>query len=80
MQTLSASEARADFYRLMEEVSASHQPICISGKRSSAVLVSLDDWSSIQETLHLLSVSGMRESIKGAMADPLGNCAKQLDW
>jgi antitoxin YefM len=58
MQTLSASEARADFDRLMDEVAASHQPVCISGERNSAVLVSLDDWSGIQETLYLPSLPG----------------------
>ena len=80
MQTLSASEARADFYRLIDDVAASHQPVCISGERNSAVLVALDDWSGIQETLHLLSVSGMRESIKGAMAEPLDGGEKQPEW
>lgn len=80
MHTLSASEARANFHRLMEDVAAAHQPICISGKRNRAVLVSLDDWRGIQETLHLLSVSGMRESILAAMAEPVGNSAERLEW
>ena len=63
MQTLNASEARANLYRLIDEAAESHEPIFISGKRSSAVLISSEDWSAIQETLYLLSVPGMRESI-----------------
>lgn len=80
MHTLSASEARANLYRLMDEAAESHQPITISGKRSNAVLVSAEDWAAIQETLFLLSVPGMRESIKAGMAEPVDACAKGLDW
>ncbi len=63
MQTLTATEARTNLYRLIDQVTESHQPIAISGKRTSAVLISADDWESIQETLYLLSVPGMREAI-----------------
>ena len=81
MATLvTASQARADLYRLIDQASESHQPILISGKRSSAVLVSAEDWQAIQETLYLLSVPGMRESIKKGMAEPLGNSAKAVAW
>ena len=77
---ITASEARASLYRLIDQTSESHQPILISGKRSSAVLVSADDWQAIQETLYLLSVPGMRESIKKGMAEPLTKSAKELNW
>ena len=77
---ITASQARADLYRLIDQTSESHQPILISGKRSSAVLVSAEDWQAIQETLYLLSVPGMRESIKKGMAEPLGKSAKVVVW
>jgi antitoxin YefM len=80
MQTLKASEARANLYRLIDEAAESHEPIIITGKRSTAVLISSEDWSAIQETLYLLSVPGMRESIKEGMAAPLAESAKELDW
>lgn len=80
MPTLTASEARANLYRLLDEAAESHEPITISGKRNSAVLVSAEDWSAIQETLFLLSVPGMRESIKAGMAEPVDDCAGKLDW
>ncbi|MDH4382469.1 MAG: type II toxin-antitoxin system Phd/YefM family antitoxin [Gammaproteobacteria bacterium] len=80
MNTLTASEARANLYRLIDEAAASHEPIIISGKRSSAVLISAEDWSAIQETLFLLSVPGLRESIKEGMAEPLAESAKELKW
>lgn len=77
---VTASEARAGLYRLIDETAASHQPIWISGKRSSAVLVSADDWQAIQETLYLLSIPGMRESIQKGRAEPLSKSAKELGW
>jgi prevent-host-death family protein len=80
MQTLTASEARANLYRLIDEAVESHQPIVISGKRNSAVLLSAEDWSAIQETLYLLAVPGMRESIKAGMAEPLEESATELNW
>lgn len=80
MTTLSASEARANFYRLMDQAAESHQPIVISGKRNNAVLVSEEDWTAIQETLFLLSVPGMRESIMTGMEEATDSCATELDW
>ncbi|MEZ5538736.1 MAG: type II toxin-antitoxin system Phd/YefM family antitoxin [Pseudomonadales bacterium] len=80
MNTLTASEARSNLYRLMDQAAESHQPIVISGKRTNSVLVSADDWEAIQETLYLLSVPGMRESIKQGMAEPIENCVKELNW
>ncbi|TAM85017.1 MAG: type II toxin-antitoxin system Phd/YefM family antitoxin [Candidimonas sp.] len=78
--TLTATEARANLYRLIDQTAESHQPIRIAGKRTSAVLISEADWDAIQETLYLTSVPGMRESIKEGMAEPLDKSAKELDW
>ena len=80
MTILSASEARANLYRLIDQAAESHEPIFISGKRTGAVLVSEEDWKAIQETLFLLSVPGLRESIKEGMAEPLDESTKELDW
>lgn len=80
MSTLTASEARANLYRLIDQTAESHQPIFIAGKRTSAVLLSSEDWNAIQETLYLLSIPGMRESIKEGMAEPLGDSARELEW
>ena len=80
MTTLTASEARASLYRLIDQTAESHQPVLISGKRANAVLVSEEDWSAIQETLHLLAVPGMRESIKDAMSEQLAKSKRTLKW
>jgi len=80
MTTFTASEARAGLYRLIDQVTETHKPVIISGKRANAVLISEEDWSAIQETLYLLSVPGMRESIKAGMAEPLAKSAKALKW
>jgi prevent-host-death family protein len=80
MNTLTASEARANLYRLIDQTVESHEPIIITGKRSSAVLLSAEDWSAIQETLYLLAVPSMRESIKAGMAEPLAKSSKAPKW
>lgn len=80
MSTLTASEARAKLYRLIDEAAESHEPIKITGKRNSAVLISEEDWSSVQETLFLLSVPGMRESLREGMDTPVEELESELDW
>ena len=80
MTILNATEARSKLYSLIDEAAVSHQPIIITGKRGNAVLVSEDDWNAIAETLHLLSVPGIRESIKDGMSQNISECSKELDW
>ena len=80
MQTLSASHARTNLYRLIDEAASSHQPVVITGKRANAVLISQDDWSAIQETLFLLAIPNMRESIHEGMNTPTGELLTQLEW
>lgn len=80
MPTLSATEARTKLYRLIDQTSQSHEPIVITGKRGNAVLISEDDWRSIQETIFLLNIPGMRESIREGLATPIEDCTEDLDW
>ena len=80
MTTLTASEARAKLYKLLDKTAMSHEPIQITGKRHNGVLISEDDWKSIQETLYLLSISGMRESIREGLKTPIKKCNKKLIW
>lgn len=80
MTTLTASAARARLYKLLDQANDQHEPIQITGKRSNAVLVSEEDWRAIQETLYLLSIPGMRESIREGLAAPVEKCAKTLKW
>ena len=78
--TLTVSKARAKLYKLLDQTAASHRPIQISGKRHNAVLISEDDWRAIQETLYLLSIPGMRESIRKGLATPVNACESVLTW
>ncbi len=80
MTILNATEARSKLYSLIDETAASHQPIVITGKRANAVLVSEEDWKAIFETLFLVSIPGMRESIKEGLATEVTECARELDW
>jgi antitoxin YefM len=78
--TISATSARAQLYRLIEETKQSHQPITITGKLNNAVLISEDDWNAIQETLYLSAIPGMKESIVKGMATKVAECSPQIKW
>ena len=80
MTTLNVTEARANLYKLIDDTTASHEPVVITGKRGNAVLLAEDDWNAINETLHLLSVPGMRESIVEGMQESIDSAATELDW
>ena len=79
MPTFKATDARAKLYRLIDEAASSHEPIYITGRRANAVLLSEDDWRSIQETLYLLSIPGMRKSIQKGLSTPVDKCSEELD-
>jgi prevent-host-death family protein len=80
MPTLTATQARSKLYRLIDDTAASHQPVTITGKRGNAVLISEEDWMAIQETLYLLSLPGMRKSIKEGLDTPVSECEEDIDW
>ena len=80
MSTITEAEAKNKLNQLIDDTASSHQPVIIAGEHHSAVLVSEDDWSSIQETLYLLSIPGMRESLREGMATPLDACVTELVW
>ncbi len=80
MTSITATEARKSLYKLVDDVQDSHEPVQITGKRGSAVLVSEDDWRAVQETLYLVSIPGMRESIIDGMATPIAELESELDW
>ena len=80
MTTLNVTEARANLYKLIDDTTVSHEPVVITGKRGNAVLLSEDDWNAINETLHLLSVPGMRESILEGMQESIDSAATELNW
>ena len=77
---VSVTDARGRLYRLVDQVADSHEPVHITGKRSSAVLVSEEDWRAIQETLYLCSIPGMRESLLAGMEEPLDQCSEEPGW
>ena len=80
MTTKTATQARAALYRLIDQVAKTHEPIAITGRRNNGVLIAEEDWRAIQETLHLLSVPGMRESIRKGLRTPLSKTSEKAGW
>jgi prevent-host-death family protein len=80
MTSLPVTQARSRLPQLLDEAADSHEPIQITGKRSNAVLISEEDWRSIQDTLDLVSIPGLRESIRKGMAEPLAKASTNPGW
>ena len=80
MTTLTATKARARLFKLLDESASRHEPIQITGKRNNAILIGEEDWRAIQETLYLLSIPGMRESIRKGLKTPVSKCSNALKW
>lgn len=80
MKTITATEARKRLYSLLGEAAESHEPIQITSKKGTGVLVSEENWRAIQETLYLLSIPGMRDSIVEGLKTPVGECTEEVDW
>lgn len=80
MRTITSAKAQKNLRKLLEEAAESHEPVQIISESSTGVLVSEEDWRCIQETLFLLSIPGMRESIQEGMSTPVEECSKELTW
>jgi antitoxin YefM len=80
MKTIAAGDAQISLPQLLAETAHSHEPIHILSEPANGILISEEDWRSVQETLHLLSIPGMRESIREGMATPLEECSQELHW
>lgn len=78
--SISFIEAQKQLLTLMEQVNESHQPMTITGKKNNVVLVSEEDWKSLQETLYLKSIPGIWESIEEGINEPLEDCSDSLPW
>jgi antitoxin YefM len=78
MRTVEARKAKVS--ELLAESEKSHEPIHIIGKKNAAVLISVDDWHAIEETLYLLSIPKMRESIVRGLKTPVEKCSAELSW
>ena len=79
MKTITATLARSDLYKVIDSAVRDHEPIQITGKRGNAVLVAEADWRAIQETLHLVSIPGMRRSIREGMVETIEECSREID-
>ena len=80
MTAVSATSARSNLYRLIDQVNEESRPVTITGQRGNAVLIGEADWQAIQETLFLESVPGFAESVRQARAEGIEAASTDLDW
>ena len=75
---IGATNARRNFFSLIRQVGKTSIPVQIAGKENSVMMVSLEDWNALQETLYLQSIPGMKASIIKGMAEPISKTVKKL--
>lgn len=80
MEIYTTSQARESLYRLVDHVAEAHEPVYIVGKRNKVVLIAEEDFRAIEETLYLLSVPGLRQSLLDAKKEPIEKCSDSVDW
>ncbi len=80
MSSRTVHEAQNNLQKLIDQAAEEGKPIIIEGDGGNAILVAEKDWFAIVETLYLLSIPGMRESIKSGLATPIEDCDGDLDW
>ena len=80
MPTLTVTDARKKLFGLIDDVANEHQEYCIVGKRNQAVLISMEDWNAIQESLYLNGIPGVADSIIEGMKTPVSECSEDLEW
>ncbi len=80
LETITAAEAKNEIQNLIDETAESHRPILITADKHNAVLLAEADWNALQETLYLLSVPKMRESIVHEMNAPDEDFLSEKDF
>lgn len=80
MSTITITKARQNLYSLVDEIALSRKPMQIVGKRNSAVLIAEEDWKAIQETLYLMAIPGMQDSVREGLNTPVEHCYKDIEW
>ena len=77
---MSASQARANIYKLIDETAQSHEPILITGKRNNVVMLSQEDWNAIEETIYLNAVPELAKSIQDSMSASNDEFSENVEW
>ena len=80
MHVITATEARANIFRLMDHIAESHEPIMVTGRRCNSVMISEEDWRGIQETIYICSIPGMAKSLIAASNEPIEKGSEKLPW
>ena len=83
MTAITAKKARENIYQLKQDVNVSCTPVTITNTRGkNAVLIGEDDWKAIEETLYLMSVPGMTESIIEGGNTDISECLdeSEVEW
>lgn len=83
MTAITATKARENIYQLIQDVNSNCTPITITNQKGkNAVLIGEEDWQAIEETLYLMSIPGMAESIIDGGKTDISDCLEEdeVEW
>ncbi len=78
MSSFPINDAQNNLQELIKQVSEDGKPVIIQGEHGNAILLAEKDWVAIQESLYLLSIPGMGESIKEGLATSIDECDREV--
>lgn len=80
MRTLTVERAETQLEAMLDQPDGLKSPVRIEGPGGNAVLVPEALWSGAKESIALLSISEMAESLRASMKTPLEGCDDSLAW
>ena len=80
MKQVQLKDVQENFEQVLDDMLVSDEPVEILKETGSAILVSEEVWRGMTETLNLLSIPGVRETVRSGIREPIANTKTDLDW
>lgn len=82
MQVMNVTAFRQKLFHMLEQTIRYNEPIHITGKEGTAVLMSEADYNDLMATIELCTVPGMQKKIVDGLHTPTEEClpADEVTW
>ena len=80
MKQVQLKDVQGNFEQVLGDVIVSGEPVKIMSDADDAILISEEVWRGMTESLNLLSIPGVRVSVRSGMREPITDTATGLDW
>ena len=80
MKSMQVTDVEKNLRDLLQQTATLHEPLRITGEDVNGILLSEEDWKTIQETLSLFSRPALQQPILEQMRSPVRRCSEELCW